>query len=327
MKITSIAVVRGQSLRDIFHYGDEVRNSIFALLLACLPALAHSQAVRGTVSPDLVTRGSYLVNAVAGCVNCHSPKDDQGRPMQENSLSGGGPGGVWFVSPAFTVSPSNLTPDLETGIGSWTDEDIKRALLEGVRPAHDRLPNAPLAPVMYKNYFQVLLPRDLDAIVAYLRAVPAVRHVVPAPIYLAIAPSAPSPDAGKVYSEADLKDPIQHGRYLSTISHCMACHSGRAGPVSDHKHSLGKGGWVLDSGVIRGYPAEWKSSTVSNITSDPVAGIGAWTDAEIKRAITQGISRDGRRLGPPMAYSVYARMTDEDLSNIVAWLRTIPPLH
>jgi len=297
----------------------------FTALLICLGALALSQTSRATESPELVARGSYLVNAVAGCVNCHSPKDDQGRPTEANRLSGGGPGGVWFVSPAFTVSPPNLTPDFETGLGSWTDDDIKRALLEGVRPAHDRLPNVPLAPVMYKNYFKALLPSDLDAIVAYLRSVPAVRHTVPAPAYRAFAPAAPSPDAGMVYSEKDLKDPVVRGRYLSTLAHCMACHSGRAGPLSDHEHALGKGGWVLDSGLIRGYPAEWKSSTVSNITSDPIAGIGSWTDAEIKRAITQGISRDGRRLGPPMAYSVYARMTDEDLASIVAWLRTIPP--
>jgi len=304
-----------------------MRISILTALLACIPALAHSQAVPGTGNPDPVARGAYLVNAVAGCVNCHSPKDEQGRPMAENSLSGGGPGGVWFVTPAFTVSPPNITPDLETGIGSWTDEDIKRALLEGIRPAHDRLPNVPLAPTMYKNYFKALLPRDLDAIVAYLHTVPAVRHAVPVPVYRALAPAAPSPDAGMVYSEADMKDPIRRGRYLATVAHCMACHSGRAGPVSDHANGLGRGGWVLDATVIRGYPVEWKSSTASNITSDPVAGIGAWTDAQIKRAITQGVSHDGRRLGPPMAYSVYARMTEEDLSSIVAWLRTIPPLH
>jgi mono/diheme cytochrome c family protein len=304
-----------------------MRLANFAALLACLPALAQAQLAPGAASADLVARGSYLVNAVAGCVNCHSPKDQQGRPTAENTLSGGGPGGVWFVTPAFAVSPPNLTPDVETGIGSWTDEDIKRALLEGVRPAHDRLPNVPLAPTMYKNYFKAMLPRDLDAIVAYLRTVPAVRHAVPDPAYRAFAPAAPSPDAGMVYTDADMQDPIRRGRYLATVAHCMACHSGRAGATSDHVNALGKGGWVLDAAVIRGYPAEWKSSVASNITSDPVAGIGAWTDTEVKRAITQGVSRDGRRLGPPMAYSVYARMTDEDLSSMVAWLRTLPPLH
>jgi hypothetical protein len=63
-----------------------------------------------------------------------------------------------------------------------------------------------------------------------------------------------------------------------------------------------------------------------NITSDPKAGLGSWTDAEIKRAITQGISRDGTPLKPPMAYASYANMTGDDLDAVVAWLRTVPPL-
>ena len=54
-------------------------------------------------------------------------------------------------------------------------------------------------------------------------------------------------------------------------------------------------------------------------------GLGAWSDAEIKRAIAQGISRDGSRLKPPMGFAWYATMTDGDLDAIVAYLRTVPP--
>ena len=296
-------------------------------LFAFLPALAPAQVV-APVNPELVARGSYLVNAVAACVNCHSPKDELGRPKSEGTLSGGGPGaGVWYVTPAFTIYPPNITPDPETGIGAWSESDIKRALLDGVRPSNDRLPNVPLAPIMYKNYFKALTPYDLNAIIAYVRSVPPVRHEVPQPMYRSFLPAAVSPDGDRIYTEADLRDPIQRGRYLSTIAHCMECHSGRDGGKADHVNALGKGGRVHSSEVIKGYPSGWKTSTASNITSDPVAGIGAWTDAEIKRAITQGISRDGHNLGPPMAYSAYSHMTDEDLSSIVAWLRTIPPLH
>ena len=55
-------------------------------------------------------------------------------------------------------------------------------------------------------------------------------------------------------------------------------------------------------------------------------GIGAWTDLEIKRAITKGIARDGRVLNPPMAIAWYSGMTESDLDAIIAWLRTVPPL-
>jgi hypothetical protein len=76
---------------------------------------------------------------------------------------------------------------------------------------------------------------------------------------------------------------------------------------------------------VKGFPNTWEA-VAKNITSHPTSGIGAWSDAEIKRAITQGISRDGRVLKPPMAFAWYANMTDADLSAIVAWLRTVPPL-
>ena len=77
---------------------------------------------------------------------------------------------------------------------------------------------------------------------------------------------------------------------------------------------------------MKGFPKTWEGSVAKNITSHPTSGIGAWSNAEIKRAITQGISQDGRVLKPPMAFAWYANMTDADLSAIVAWLRTVPPL-
>ncbi len=62
-----------------------------------------------------------------------------------------------------------------------------------------------------------------------------------------------------------------------------------------------------------------------NITSHREKGIGDWTDAEIKTAITQGKRKDGTPLKPPMGYGLYAKMTDADLDAVVAYLRTVPP--
>jgi hypothetical protein len=65
----------------------------------------------------------------------------------------------------------------------------------------------------------------------------------------------------------------------------------------------------------------------SNITSHPKSGIGAWTDEEIRRSLTHGVSRDGRAFKPPMARQDYfSRLTAADLDAIVAWIRTIPPI-
>ena len=94
-------------------------------------------------------------------------------------------------------------------------------------------------------------------------------------------------------------------------------HDATAGGTSvDFQNSLGKGG--------REFPGPWGVSIARNITSSKSAGIGDWSDAEIKRAITQGVRKDGSKLKPPMGYPFYAKMTDGDLDAIVAYLRTVP---
>jgi mono/diheme cytochrome c family protein len=270
-----------------------------------------------------VERGSYLVNTIMACGNCHTPKEANGAPVAAEALSGG----LSFHVPPFAATAANITPDRETGIGAWSDGDVKRALTEGVRPQHARLPGVPLAAVMPVNFYKALTPGDLDAIVAYLRSVPPVHNKVPAPVYNAPVLRVPYPDAEKPYTEAALRDPVTRGRYLATIGHCMECHSAWSRGVSDFEHGLGQGGRPFSPSDVTGFPKTWDGSVAKNITSDKNSGIGAWTDVEIKRAITKGISRDGRVLKPPMAVAWYANMTDGDLDALVAWLRTVPPLN
>ena len=291
----------------------------WAILLVFLVAVMGATSAR---SEALIERGSYLVNTILACGNCHTPKSADGVPIAQRELSGG----LSFTTPAFNATASNITPDRETGIGTWTDAEIKRALTEGARPNHGRLANVPLAAVMPVSFYKALLPRDLDAIVAYLRSVKPVRNAVPDPLYKQASKHDHYPDAEAGFTEAMLKDWVRRGAYLVTIGHCMECHSTRVGPVSDYQNGFGKGGRQFGPKLVQGFPAAWKSSTAPNITSHPKSGIGSWTNEEIKRAITKGISRDGRRLEPPMGFAWYAGMNEPDLAAIVAWLRTVPPL-
>ena len=89
--------------------------------------------------------------------------------------------------------------------------------------------------------------------------------------------------------------------------------------------ALGAGGRPFMPSFIKGPPESWKGAVSRNITSHAEQGLGRWSDAEIKRAITQGVSRDGRKLDLPMAFAWYAGIRDEDLDAIVAYLRTLPP--
>ena len=253
------------------------------------------------------TRGNYLVNSILTCGNCHTPRGPGGVFDMAKQLSGGQ---ETFDLPSFTVKAANLTPDPETGLGNWSEADIKRALLEGKRPNGTQL-----APLMPYAFYKVFTAGDLDAVVAYLRSVPAVSNKVAAPVYKAELQFASPPGADKSPSDADLRDPVKRGRYLVTIGHCMECHTKRVNGRHDFEN-LGRGG--------EEFKGPWGVSVSRNITSSKNKGLGDWTDAEIKRAITQGVHKDGSPLKPPMGFALYAKMTDADLSAVVAYLRTVP---
>jgi Cytochrome c len=285
-------------------------------IAGCVVLLATS----GATAESSIERGGYLVNTIMACGNCHSPRDAEGRTIAERAFSGGG---LTFTTPAFIATAPNITPDVETGIGSWSDAEIKRALVQGMRPDHGHLASAPLAAIMPANFYRALLPDDLDAIVGYLRTVKPIRNEVPDPVYKAPVRRDSYPDAEAGFNKAMFADPVRRGAYLVTIGHCMECHSAWSRGVSDFKTGLGHGGRVFPP--HQGSPDGTPDSVAANITSDPTAGIGAWTDQEIGRAVTQGVARDGRILKPPMAYAYYAGLKDADLADIIAYLRTVPP--
>src|SRR5262245_5585119 len=271
-------------------------------LLITVVGVAHAETS--------LERGSYLVNAVMACDGCHTPRGPSGFIMDKR-FSGGS--GIWDT-PAYTVRGTNITPDRETGIGAWSEIDIKRSLTDGVRPNR-----APLSPQMPFAFYKILTPRDLDAVVAYVRSLAPVRNEVPPPVYKTAMHVELVPGAVKPFTEEALNDPVKRGFYLGTIAHCMECHARRPDGVSDYKNALGRGGYL--------FKGPWGAAVTSNITSHPTRGIGAWTDVEIKRALTHGVSRDGRAFQQPMARQGYfSRMTGTDLDAVVAWLRTLPPL-
>jgi mono/diheme cytochrome c family protein len=290
---------------------------MFRIGIAWLMLLAASQ---GATAEQPAERGAYLVNTIMACGNCHTPRDADGKPVAEKAFSGG----LTFTTAAFITTSPNITPDAESGIGSWSDAEIKRALVEGTRRDHGRLAGAPMAAIMPANFYKALLPEDLDAIVTYLRTVKPIRREAPDPVYKAPVRRDSYPDAEAGFDKAAFADPIRRGAYLVTIGHCMECHSAWSRSVSNFKTGLGRGGRIFPAreGSAEGSP----DSIAPNITSDPAAGIGAWTDQEIGRAITLGIARDGRMLKPPMAYSYYAGLKQADLADIIAYLRTVPPL-
>jgi mono/diheme cytochrome c family protein len=281
---------------------------MFRLATACAALLLASVASAGAQTP--LERGKYLVDSVMACDGCHTPRPG-GNFNMERRFSGGSQ--VWDER-AYTVRGSNITPDRETGIGSWSAEDLKRLLREGVRPN-----GVKLAPQMPFVFYQIMTPADIDGVVAFVRSVAPVSNAVPPPVYKSAMEYHPIPNADKPFTEEAMKDPVKRGFYLSTIAHCMECHSRRPDGVQDYANWYGKGGAE--------FSGPFGKVLASNISSHPTKGIGAMTDDQIKKVLKEGIGRDGRKLAPPMARQIYfAKMTDADINAIVAWVRTIPAI-
>jgi mono/diheme cytochrome c family protein len=128
-----------------------------------------------------VARGEYLVR-IGGCTDCHTPGHFMGKPDMARFLGGsdvgfGIPGDGVFVGP-------NLTPDKETGLGTWTKEQIATAITTGERP-DGRI----LAPIMPWRDFSALTKADALAIAAFLKSLPPVSHKVPGPFGATETPS------------------------------------------------------------------------------------------------------------------------------------------
>jgi mono/diheme cytochrome c family protein len=281
-----------------------MRDCLLGLLAMVLLGVAPAAAQ----DPALLERGRYLVESIAGCGNCHTPKGPNGE-LPGMALAGG------FVieEPGlFRAVVPNITPDPETGIGRWTDAQVALAIREGKRPD-----GSIIGPPMPIELYRGIADRDLAAMVAWLRGVPAVRNAVGKSSFQIPLPPAYGPPVGQVAAPAD--NPVARGAYLAgPLGHCIECHTPMGPGGRRDWMQTGAGGPPLSTPVGPVVPR--------NITPSRVDGIGDWTDAQIRWAVTQGISADGRPLHPPMAFGYYARMRPADLADLTAYLRSLPAL-
>src|SRR6186713_2832030 len=104
----------------------EFRSVLFVVAFGIgLAGAANAQSTNG----DLIKRGDYLVNGILTCGNCHTPKGPQG-DILDKAFSGG----LSWDEPPFKVTAPNITQDKETGIGNWTDAQIKTLMRTGILP-------------------------------------------------------------------------------------------------------------------------------------------------------------------------------------------------
>lgn len=241
-------------------------------------------------------RGQYLVNAAAACRSCHTAKDPSAIPLSGGARFGNGP--------AVVFSP-NITPDVETGIGSWSKQQIITAVRQGIRPDGSHI-----GPPMPKGAYKFMTDADADAIAAYLESVPPVHRPVPRKASEDRSPSPEQPSPVATHAAA-ADDPISRGRYIVTaLSHCFECHERGSGSsaASDHgadqKNHLFRGPW----GVV----------AAPSIAPEALT---TYTDGQLATLITTGVRPDRSALIGPMPIAAYVGLKPDDLAAIIAYLR------
>lgn len=265
-------------------------------------------------TPERLARGKYLVEGVNGCFDCHSQvatdfKDlKPGEPMVWVKK---GAGRVIIEEGEFRLVAPNITPDVETGAGAWTDDQFARAIREGI--GHD---GRVLFPMMPYEDFRNLSDDDLASVIVYIRSLDPVRNPLPKrqiPFPLSrLINAAPQPITKPV--EVDTSDAMTRAKYYTLIGGCEGCHTPKD-----------KGGKPLPGMRLAGGVSMFGTVVSANITPDP-SGISYYDENLFMKTIRTG-HVGARPLHAPMPWWVFRNMNDEDLKAIFAYLRTVPPVH
>jgi mono/diheme cytochrome c family protein len=261
---------------------------------------------------DAVARGRYIFGAAAGC-GCHTE-------TKKGALLNAG--GRKYEGAFGTVYATNITPDRQTGIGSWTDDQIIAAIRLGRRPNGERL-----VPVHPYTVFNGMAESDLRVLVAYLRSVPAVnrpntpRRLVPLfeSIFL---PAWLATFASREVSPAAVPTTgLARGEYLvRAVTHCGECHTPRGLTQA-----------VDNTRFLAGNPSH-PEGKMPNITPDKATGIGDWSDEEIADFLASGTKPDGDVAGDLMGEVIqgtsagYKDLTKADRLAIARYVKSIPPI-
>jgi mono/diheme cytochrome c family protein len=265
---------------------------------ACGPAGAQS-------SPDTIARGKALAEA-ADCAGCHTA--DPAKPFA---------GGKRIDTPFGGIYSPNLTPDRDTGLGAWSDDDFRRALRDGVAPDGSRY-----YPAFPYPYFTKLTREDIAAIRAYLETLAPVHSITPSPelrwplnyrilmrawkaLFFRPGPFEPNQSKSAEWNR---------GAYLvQSAAHCGACHTPK------NLFGADRPGRAYGGGPVQG----WFAPRLDGATR---SGLKSWSAGDLTEYLQSG--RNGRsHADGPMAEVVVnstSKMSDGDVRAIAAYLKGLP---
>src|SRR4051794_8322054 len=277
---------------------------------ALVPLLVAMQSVVAD-SPDSqafgqIQNGRYLAIA-ADCAACHTVPDT-GKPFA---------GGRAIETPFGNIVAPNITPDRDTGIGAWSDDEFDDAVRRGIRPNGARL-----YPAMPYTAYTKMSRADVLAIRAYLKTVAPVQNRV-------VANTLPFPfnvraamrvwdalyfTAGEFTPAPPRSAEWNRGAFLvQGAPHCGACHTPKSffggGKTSENLRGANLQGWFAP-----------------DITNDARTGLGRWSPGDITAYLKTGHNRMTAATGPmaEMIADSTSQMTDSDLAAIATYLKSLP---
>jgi mono/diheme cytochrome c family protein len=278
---------------------------------------------------EVLARGEYLAQ-IARCVGCHTPRlpeyetDGMASDLRitlslspndaldfENYYMAGGR--VFSLGPEGSLIAGNLTPDEATGIGAWTDEQLEMTLRLGVLP--DGTMMHPLMP--YRSY-ATWSAQDMQALIAYLRSIPAIENELEESLYLR---DEFEGDPAEAFAALEVPetapvDVLELGEYLVVdVMRCVGCHTPQNPETGRPDESL-----YLAGG--QAFEGPWGIVYGSNITPHAETGIGTWTDEDIANVFHEGIRIDGRRL-ILMPWQDYSAINEDVITAVIAYLRSV----
>jgi mono/diheme cytochrome c family protein len=260
----------------------------------------------GQASP--LERGAYLARA-ADCVVCHTTQGGQEYA-----------GGLGFKLPFGTLYSTNITPDKETGIGNYSDQDFLNAVHHGTRRDGARL-----YPAMPFTSYTYMTDTDALAIKGYLFSLPAVRAVAPANTLffpfnqrwaMKFWSAVFNPD-NRFEPDTSKSPEWNRGAYLAeALAHCGECHTPRnIGFALNNRKKF--------AGAVT---AGWRAF---NISSEKLSGLGAWRDDDIVSYLSIGHAAGRGTASGPMGEAIdhsFSKLAPEDIRALVAYLRSVPAM-
>lgn len=279
--------------------------------LAALSALASGHSANAADAGTLVEQGAYLVRA-AGCLACHTDIKNEGAAYA---------GGRALETPFGVFYSPNITPDVETGIGGWSDADFITALRSGESPeGHLYYPVFP-----FPSYTK-MRDEDMLAIKAYLFSLDPVQaenkeHDADFPLgwrFLLNGWALFNFEEGPMADDPDQDDTWNRGRYLvDALAHCGECHTPR-----------GLTGGVDNSRYLAGNPEGPDEELVPNITPH-ATGLADWSEGDIVQLLRDGMKPDFDDVQGSMSEAIedgLTHLTEEDLSAIASYLKSVPAI-